>query len=128
MAVEMVLGECCTKSRRGDFVQWPTWVAVSPSQKNYAVHKLEFLALKWAVVNKLRDYLYGATFVVKTDNNPLTYLLSTAKLDQEWEIDVLTLFLKDLTSPRMVRRVGFIYLSKEYRLCVREWNINTEEP
>lgn len=45
------------------------------------MHKLEFLALKWAVVDKLRDYLYGAMFVVKNNNNPLTYLLSTAKLD-----------------------------------------------
>lgn len=33
------------------------------------------------MVDKLHNYLYGATFVVKTDNNPLTYLLSTAKLD-----------------------------------------------
>lgn len=37
--------------------------------------------MKWVVVDKLRDYLYGAEFVVKTDNNPLTYLLTTAKLD-----------------------------------------------
>lgn len=46
-----------------------------------SMYKLEFLAPKWAVVDKLRGYLYGATFVVKTDNNPLTYLLSSAKLD-----------------------------------------------
>lgn len=45
------------------------------------VHKLEFLALKWAIVDKLLDYLYEAMFAVKTDNNPLTYLLSTARLD-----------------------------------------------
>lgn len=37
------------------------------------MHKLECLALKWAVVDKLRDYLYGAMFLVKTDNDPLTY-------------------------------------------------------
>lgn len=55
--------------------------SLTTSEKNYPVHKLEFLALKWAVVDKLQDYLYGARFVVKTDNNPLTYLLSTAKLD-----------------------------------------------
>ena len=52
-----------------------------PSERNYPTHKLEFLALKWAVVDKLKDYLYGAEFIVKTDNNPLTYLLTTAKLD-----------------------------------------------
>ena len=45
---------------------------------NYPAHKLEFLALKWAVCD---DYLYGNKFMVRTDNNPLTYVLTTAKLD-----------------------------------------------
>ena len=48
---------------------------------NYPAHKLEFLALKWAVTQKYHDYLYGHHFVVTTDNNPLTYVLTTAKLD-----------------------------------------------
>uniref|UniRef100_A0A8C5QI26 ribonuclease H n=1 Tax=Leptobrachium leishanense TaxID=445787 RepID=A0A8C5QI26_9ANUR len=34
--------------------------SLTPSEKNYPTHKLEFLALKWAVVDKLKDYLYGA--------------------------------------------------------------------
>lgn len=51
------------------------------SEKNYPAAKLEFLALKWAVSEKLHDYLYGAKFTVVTDNNPLTYVLSKAKLD-----------------------------------------------
>lgn len=55
--------------------------SLSPSEKNYPAHKLEFLALKWAVVDKLHEYLYGATFEVRTDNNPLTYILVSAKLD-----------------------------------------------
>ena len=55
--------------------------SLSPAEKNYATHKLEFLALKWAVTNKLHDYLYGVKFEVHTDNNPLTYVLTTAKLD-----------------------------------------------
>ena len=54
---------------------------ISVSEKNYPTHKLEFLALKWAVTDKFKDYLYGTEFLVKTDNNPLTYILSTAKLD-----------------------------------------------
>ncbi len=53
---------------------------LSVSEQRYPIHQLEFLALKWAVVDKFHDYLYGAQFVVKTDNNPLTYVLSTAKL------------------------------------------------
>lgn len=55
--------------------------SLTPAEKNYTIHKLEFLALKWTVVDKLRDYLYGAEFTVKTDNNPLTYILTSAKLD-----------------------------------------------
>ncbi|XP_041837251.1 uncharacterized protein LOC121637270 [Melanotaenia boesemani] len=53
---------------------------LSQSEKNYPVHQLEFLALKWAVVDKFHNYLYGARFTVRTDNNPLTYVLTTAKL------------------------------------------------
>ena len=48
---------------------------------NYPAHKLEFLALKGAVCDKFKDYLYGNEFTVRTDNNPVTYVLTTAKLD-----------------------------------------------
>ena len=54
---------------------------VSGSESNYPAHKLEFLALKWSVTDKFSDYLYGNTFEVLTDNNPLTYVLASAKLD-----------------------------------------------
>ena len=37
--------------------------------------------MKWAITEKLHDYLYGNNFTVVTDNNPLTYALSKAKLD-----------------------------------------------
>ena len=44
--------------------------------------KLEFLALKWAVTEQFRDHLYYAPeFFVYTDNNPLTYVLTSAKLN-----------------------------------------------
>jgi transposase InsO family protein len=51
------------------------------SEQHYSAHKLEFLALKWSVTEKFKDYLYGTHFRVFTDNNPLCYVLSTAKLD-----------------------------------------------
>jgi transposase InsO family protein len=54
---------------------------LSRSERNYPAHKLEFLALKWAVTEKFHDYLYGHSFSVYTDNNPLTYVLTTARLD-----------------------------------------------
>ena len=56
------------------------------NMSNYSSRKLEFLALKWAVTQKFREYLLGNKFVVFTDNNPLSYLQS-AKLgavEQRW--------------------------------------------
>ena len=61
--------------------------SLKPSERNYPAHKLEFLALKWAVCEKFHDYLYGSKFEAVTDNNPLTYIFTTAKLDatgQRW--------------------------------------------
>ncbi|XP_077378012.1 uncharacterized protein LOC144019084 [Festucalex cinctus] len=46
---------------------------------NYSSMKLEFLALKWAMTEKFREYLLGHKCLVFTDNNPLSYL-QTAKL------------------------------------------------
>lgn len=57
---------------------------LTAAEKNYHLHsgKLEFLALKWSITEKFRDYLYYAPFfTVFSDNNPLTYVLSTAKLN-----------------------------------------------
>lgn len=57
---------------------------LSPAERNYHLHsgKLEFLALKWGVCEKFCDYLYYAPhFTIYTDNNPLTYVMSTAKLN-----------------------------------------------
>ncbi|KAL2098385.1 hypothetical protein ACEWY4_007592 [Coilia grayii] len=53
---------------------------------NYSSMKLEFLALKWALTEKFREYLLGQHCIVFTDNNPLSHL-STAKLgalEQRW--------------------------------------------
>ena len=55
--------------------------SLSKAESHYPAHKLEFPTLKWAVVEKFHKYLYGLTFDVHTDNNPLTYVLMTAKLD-----------------------------------------------
>ena len=55
--------------------------SLNKAERNYPAHKLEFLALKWSVTEKFKDYLYGQNFTVFTDNNPLTYVLTTAQLD-----------------------------------------------
>ena len=55
--------------------------SLNKAKSHYPAQKLEFLALKWAAVEKFPKYLYGSTFNIYTDNNPLTYMLTTAKLD-----------------------------------------------
>ena len=55
--------------------------SLNKAESHYPAHKLEFLALKWAVVEKFHEYLYGSTFDMHTDNNLLMYILTTAKLD-----------------------------------------------
>ena len=54
------------------------------AEKKYHLNsgKLIFLALKWSVTEKLQDYLYYAKeFGVYSDNNPLSYALSSVKLN-----------------------------------------------
>ena len=52
-----------------------------PSKQNYHSSKLEFLALKWSVTEHFKEYLAYTPFTVCTDNNPLTYMLTTPNLD-----------------------------------------------
>ena len=47
----------------------------------YHSSKLEFLALKWAVTEQFREYLQYQPFLVCTDNNPLTYVMTMPNLD-----------------------------------------------
>ena len=59
---------------------------MNETEQRYHSNKQEFLALKWAVMEQFHEYLspYGKNrneFVVQTDNNPLTYIFSSANLD-----------------------------------------------
>ena len=54
---------------------------LTTSEQNYHSSKLEFLALKWSVTEHFKEYLAYAPFPVCTDNNPLTYMLTTPNLD-----------------------------------------------
>ena len=51
------------------------------SERNNPANILEFLALKWAVTDQFHEYLYGGNFDVYTDNKPLVYILTLARLD-----------------------------------------------
>ena len=50
-------------------------------EKNYHLSKFEFLALKWAITKQFHEYLQYHPFTVRTDNNPLMYILTTPNLD-----------------------------------------------
>ena len=54
---------------------------LTTNEKNYHSTKLEFLALKWAITEHFKEYLLYQPFLVKTDNNPLTYIMTTPNLD-----------------------------------------------
>ena len=59
---------------------------MNETEQRYHSNKQEFLALKWAITEQFHDYLspYGKNrneFVVRTDNNPLTYIFSSANLN-----------------------------------------------
>ena len=55
--------------------------SLTRSKTKYPVPKLEFLCLKWAITEQFCKYLYGNTFDVYTDNNPLAHVLTSATLD-----------------------------------------------
>ena len=59
---------------------------MNKTEQRYHSNKQEFLTLKWAVTEQFHEYLspYRKNrneFVVRTDNNPLTYIFSSANLD-----------------------------------------------
>ena len=70
---------------------------MNETEQRYHSNKQEFLALKWAVTEQFHEYLspYGKNrneFIVRTDNNPLTYIFSSANLDAagQWWVAHLT--------------------------------------
>ena len=65
---------------------------MNETEQRYHSNKQEFLALKWAATEQFHEYLSlhvknRNEFVVRMDNNPLTYIFSTVNLDaagQRW--------------------------------------------
>ena len=52
-----------------------------PMRRTYHSTKLEFLALKWAITEHFKEYLLYQPFLVRTDNNPLMYIMTILNLD-----------------------------------------------
>ena len=90
---------------------------LSKAESNYDAHKLEFLALKWAVTEKFSDYLiWEPTCCVSTDNNPSTYILTSAKLDatgHRW-LAALTWKLSTVQASQMSMQI--LYLDYQVRI------------
>ena len=72
--------------------------SLTPSEKNYHSSKLEFLTLRWSITEHFKEYLAYLPFVVRTDNNPLTYVLMTPNLDAtgHWWVGALASFQFEL--------------------------------
>ena len=75
--------------------------SLTPLEKNYHSSKLEFLVLKWSIMEHFKEYLAYSPFVVRTDNNPLTYVLTMPNLDT--------------TGHRWVRALALFQFELEYQ-------------
>ena len=67
-------------------------------EKKYHSSKLEFLALKLAITDQFKEYLWYKPFTVHTDNNPLTYVMTIPNLDAigHWWVAALAGFDKTI--------------------------------
>ncbi|KAF7705597.1 hypothetical protein HF521_020883, partial [Silurus meridionalis] len=83
------LGAVLSQVQEGHAVARPIVFAsksLNHAQSRYPAHRLEFLAMKWAICDKFSHWLRGHRFTVWTDN-PLKYILTKPKLDaceQRW--------------------------------------------
>lgn len=85
------------------------------NMQNYSSMKLEFLALKWAVADKFREYLLGNKCLVFTDNNPLSHY-QTAKfgaVEQRWASQLAAFDLEIRYKPGKAK-INADALSRQY--------------
>jgi hypothetical protein len=103
--------------------------SLNGAEKNYHSSKLEFLALKWAVTEKFKPYLYYASHIdIYTDNNPLTYINTSAKLTatgQRW-VNELADYRMQIHYRKGTQNIDADYLSR-YPLNLKEFITECEE-
>ena len=83
MLASTTRASCCTRIiTLYDTRKWiQACAGLKGGKLKYHSSKLEFLALKWAVTEQFREYLQYQPFLVRTNNNPLTYVMTTPNLD-----------------------------------------------
>ena len=64
-------------------VAYASW-SLTTHEHNYHSMKQEFLVLKWVIAEQFQEYLLLKPFIVRTDNNLLTYIMTTPNLDATW--------------------------------------------
>ena len=55
-------------------------LSLTVREHNYHSTKQEFLALQWTIMEQFQEYLLWKPFIVKTNNNLLTYIMTTPNL------------------------------------------------
>ena len=61
-------------------VAYGSW-ALTAHEMKYHSTKLQFLVLKWAIMEHFKEYLLYQPFLDRTDNNCLTYIMTIPNLD-----------------------------------------------
>ena len=89
-------------------------------ESRYDAHKLEFLALRWAICNRFHEYLYGGEFGVYTDNYPLTYILTTARMDAMGQRLLILLIITLRFSTGVEKRMLMLLLCQGFLRIMRE--------
>ena len=100
------------------------------AERNYHSSRLEFLALKWTVTTAFHEYLfYAKEFEICTDNNPLTFVMTSSKLDacgQRWVNELANYRFNVRYRPGKVNKVADclsrapLDIEKYVHLCTQE--------
>ena len=69
--------------------------SLTTHEHNYHSMKQEFLVLWWAIAKQFQEYLLWKPFIVRTNNNLLTYIMTTPNLDatRHWWVESLAQFM-----------------------------------
>ena len=100
----------------------------SESERAYAVHKLELLAIYWSVTKQFVDIVKGGKIVIYSDNNPLVYISKKLQIDsvtQRWLAELSAYDFEIYYKPGKDNTAADV-LSRRYEDCPREISLLLE--